>query len=157
MHEAMMTTSDAGLDLIKQFESFRAAPYLCPAGVPTIGYGCTVYEDGNEVTLDDDPITEAQADTMLRAILGRYEAAVQRYVQVDVDQWQFDALVSFAYNVGNEALRGSTLLRLLNGGDVAGAANQFLRWDKAGGRTLPGLTRRRQAERRLFLGLGHSA
>jgi response regulator RpfG family c-di-GMP phosphodiesterase len=119
--------------------------------------GCTIYEDGTAVSLDDGPITEAEADEMLRRLLGRYEAAVQRYAQVDLEQGQFDALVSFAYNVGNEALRGSTLLRLLNGGDVAGAANQFLRWDKAGGRTLPGLTRRRQAERRLFLGLGHSA
>lgn len=152
-----MTLSDDGLDLIKRFESFRPRPYLCPAGVPTIGYGCTIYEDGTAVSLDDGPITEAEADEMLRRLLGRYEAAVRRYAQVDLEQGQFDALVSFAYNVGNEALRGSTLLRLLNGGDVAGAANQFLRWDKAGGRTLPGLTRRRQAERRLFLGLGHSA
>jgi lysozyme len=116
-----MTLSDDGLDLIKRFESFRPRPYLCPAGVPTIGYGCTIYEDGTAVSLDDGPITEAEADEMLRRLLGRYEAAVQRYAQVDLEQGQFDALVSFAYNVGNEALRGSTLLRLLNGGDVAGS------------------------------------
>ncbi|WP_374491563.1 lysozyme [Brachymonas sp.] len=146
-----MQTSGAGISLIESFEGFRAAPYLCPAGVPTIGYGMTIYPDGRSVTLRDRPITEAQATAGLRALLQRYEAAVTRYVQVPIDQWQFDALVAFAYNVGIENLRTSTLLKMLNQGNKEGAANQFLRWDKSGGRTLAGLTRRRQAERALFL------
>jgi len=147
-----MKTSDKGLQLIKQFEGFRAKPYKCPAGVPTIGYGATYYPDGRRVTMADKPVSEADATTMLRAMLSSYEAGVDRYVQVPLTQGQFDALVSFAYNLGLSALKGSTLLRVLNDKNYAGAAAQFARWNKAGGKVLPGLTRRREAERLLFTG-----
>lgn len=147
-----MKTSDKGLQLIKQFEGFRAKPYKCPAGVPTIGYGATYYPDGRRVTMQDRPVTEADATAMLRAMLASYEAGIARYVQVPLTQGQIDALVSFAYNLGLAALKSSTLLRLLNARNYAGAAAQFPRWNKAGGKVLPGLTKRREAERLLFTG-----
>lgn len=147
-----MKTSDKGLTLIKQFEGFSARPYLCPAGVPTIGYGATYYPDGRRVTMQDRPVTEADATAMLRSMLASYEAGVSRYVQVPLTQGQYDALVSFAYNLGLAALKNSTLLRLLNLRDYAGAATQFGRWNRAGGKVLPGLTRRREAERQMFVG-----
>ena len=147
-----MKTSDMGLSLIQQFEGFSAKPYKCPAGVPTIGYGATYYPDGRRVTMQDKPVSEADATDMLRSMLASYEAGVSRYVQVPLTQGQFDALVSFAYNLGLSALKSSTLLRLLNLRDYAGAAAQFLRWNRAGGKVLPGLTRRREAERKLFVG-----
>ena len=147
-----MKTSDKGVALIKQFEGFSAKPYLCPAGVPTIGYGATYYPDGKKVTLRDKPVTEADATAMLRSMLVQYENGVSRYVQVPITQGQFDALVSFAYNLGLAALKSSTLLRLVNERNFVGAAAQFSRWNKAGGKVLPGLTRRREAERKLFVG-----
>ena len=147
-----MKTSDKGLALIKSFEGFSAKPYLCPAGVPTIGYGATYYPDGKKVTMRDKPVSEADATAMLRSMLVQYENGVERYVQVPITQGQFDALVSFAYNLGLAALKGSTLLRLVNERNYVGAAAQFSRWNKAGGKVLPGLTRRREAERKLFVG-----
>lgn len=147
-----MKTSDKGLALIKSFEGFSARPYLCPAGVPTIGYGATYYPDGKKVTMRDKPVTEADATAMLRSMLVSYENGVTRYVQVPITQGQFDALVSFAYNLGLTALKGSTLLRLVNERNFVGAAVQFSRWNKASGKVLPGLTRRREAERKLFVG-----
>ena len=147
-----MKTSAKGLDLIKSFEGFSARPYLCPAGVPTIGYGATYYPDGRRVTMQDRPVSESDASAMLRAMLASYEAGIARYVQVPLTQGQYDALVSFAYNLGLSALKGSTLLRLVNARDYAGAAAQFVRWNRAGGKVLPGLTRRREAERVMFLG-----
>lgn len=147
-----MKTSDKGLALIKSFEGFSARPYLCPAGIPTIGYGATYYPDGRRVTMQDRPVTEADATAMLRSMLASYEAGVDRYVGVPLTQGQFDALVSFAYNIGLSALKNSTLLRVLNLRDYAGAAAQFARWNRANGKVLPGLTRRREAERKLFVG-----
>lgn len=147
-----MRTSEAGIRLIKKYEGYRGRPYLCPAGKPTIGYGATFYPDGRPVSMTDPAISEAEASRILVDMLGEFEAAVDRLVTVPITQHEFDALVSFAYNVGTEALAGSTLLRKLNAGDKAGAADQFLRWDKSAGKTLAGLTRRRQEERALFLG-----
>lgn len=95
-------------------------------------------------------ITQQQADDYLRRDVRQFERAVARQVRVPLTQGQFDALVSFAFNLGEGALAQSTLLRLLNAGDYAGAAAQFDRWNKAGGRVLPGLVRRRAAERALF-------
>lgn len=143
--------SDNCLALIRQFEGFRASPYLCPAGVPTIGYGSTRYANGTPVKLTDSPITQVYADDIMRATLREYESAVCRYVQVPLTQNQFDALVDFAYNAGAKNLLTSTLLRLLNAGDYAGAAGQFGRWVNGGGKRLPGLVARREAERVLFL------
>lgn len=141
-----MKTSDKGIELIKRFEGFESKPYLCPAGKWTIGYGWT-----QGVTKDSKPITEAEATKLLADGLSSYEIGVLDCVDVDLQQCEFDALVSFAYNLGVHALRGSTLLKKLNEGDYEGAADQFLRWDKAGGKVLAGLTKRREAERELFV------
>ena len=146
-----MKTSNKGKAIIKQYEGFRAKPYLCPAGVPTIGYGATYYADGRKVTLKDAPISEADADNLLDKMLGKYEDAVNRYVQVPITQNQFDALVSFCYNLGQEALRKSTLLKKLNNKDYKGAADAFLNWVYASGKKLQGLVNRRTDEHKLFL------
>jgi lysozyme len=146
-----MKTSQAGLGLIKQFEGLRLKPYLCSAGVATIGYGSTMYADGRKVTLKDAAITESQAIELLANTLGKYEKAVNDYVKVPLTQNEFDALVSFTYNLGAGNLLSSTLLKKLNAGDKAGAANQFEVWNKAGGKVLQGLVTRRAAEKALFL------
>lgn len=148
-----MQASKKLIDLIKQFEGFRSNPYLCPAGVPTIGYGSTVYQDGAHVKLSDNPISEGEAVIILYATLRQYENAVNRYVKVTINQNQFDALVDFAYNVGIGALQSSTLLRKVNNGDFKGASLEFGKWVHAGGKVLKGLVLRREAERKLFDGI----
>jgi lysozyme len=147
-----MTSSDNLINLIKESESFRSQPYLCPAGVPTIGYGSTRYADGRAVRMTDPPITEYGAQGIMRAALKEYESAVNRYVSVPLTQCQFDALVDFAYNAGAQNLRTSTLLRKLNSGDYAGAAKEFGKWIYGGGKKLGGLIKRREAEQKLFEG-----
>lgn len=146
-----MQTSKAGLDLIKRFEGFKAAPYLCPANKPTIGYGSCFYANGAPVTLTDEPMTEAQASQLLADTLGQYERAVTKAAKVPISQGMFDALVSFAYNVGAANMASSTLIRKLNAGDINGAAAEFDRWVYGGGVRLKGLTKRRDAEQALFL------
>jgi lysozyme len=147
----MKEISQNGIDMIKGFESFRSNPYLCPAGVPTIGYGATYYQNGKRVTLQDNPITEQVANDLLKFMLGKYEDAVNRYVQEEINQNQFDALVSFTYNVGMESLRISTLLRVLNNNpNNEEIRTQFMRWTKANGRVLEGLKRRRKKEADLY-------
>ncbi|MBN3006243.1 lysozyme [Chromobacterium alkanivorans] len=141
-----MNISANGVKLIQQFEGLRLKAYQDAVGVWTIGYGHT----GPDVT-PGLVITQAQADALLARDLSRFEAGVTRLVQVPLNQNQFDALVSFSYNLGLGSLQNSTLLRLLNQRDYAGAAAQFPRWNKAGGKVLPGLTRRRAAEQALFL------
>ena len=145
-----LKTSPQGLAIIKKFEGFRAKPYRCPAGVATIGYGSTYYADGRPVKMTDAPITEAQAQELLQATLAKYEDCVNGAVKMPINQNQFDALVSFTYNVGCSAFRNSTLLRLLNQGYAPQAAEQFARWNRGGGKVLPGLVARRAAERALF-------
>ncbi len=146
-----MNIGDRGLDLIRAFEGFRADPYLDAVGVPTIGYGSTYYPDGQRVRLTDPPISEPEARRLMQATLAEFEDGISAALQVDVTQSQFDALVCWAYNVGINAAQQSTLMHRLNAGDVQGAADQFLRWNRAGGQVLRGLTRRREAERALFL------
>ncbi|KMN76189.1 muraminidase [Chromobacterium sp. LK11] len=141
-----MNISANGVKLIQQFEGLRLKAYQDAVGVWTIGYGHT----GPDVT-PGLVITQAQADALLARDLSRFEAGVTRLVQVPLNQNQFDALVSFSYNLGLGSLQNSTLLRLLNQRDYAGATAQFPRWNKAGGKVLPGLTRRRAAEQALFL------
>ena len=141
-----MRISQTGLDLIKTFEGLKLESYKCPAGVWTVGYGHT------RTTKPHQRITEQQAETLLREDVAAFERAVEQAVTVDLAQHEFDALVSFAYNVGSGAFAKSTLVRKLNAGDKAGAAREFDRWNKAGGRELPGLARRRAAERALFEG-----
>lgn len=148
-----MRASEASLSIIKRFESFRAKPYRCPAGIPTIGYGSTFYPGGRRVTMNDPPVTERYAVELLQNLVRDFEAGVSRLVRVPLTQNEFDALVSFVYNVGLGAFEESTLLRLLNDGNKAAAAEQFKRWDKSGGKVLNGLVDRRKAERALFLGI----
>jgi len=143
--------SRRGLDLLHHFEGFREEAYLCPAGVWTIGYGNTKWPDGRPVR-KGDRVTREEGEALFRSILRTFERGVLDAVKVPLTQSQFDALVSFAYNVGLGALRSSTLLRKLNAGDYLGAADEFLRWNKAGGRVMAGLTRRREAESSLFKG-----
>lgn len=145
-----MKASNACLEIIRQYEGFRATPYLCPAGVWTIGYGSTRYADGTAVKSSDPKVTQAQADEIMRATLNQYEDAVNRYVQVPISQNAFDALVDFAYNAGAKNLLNSTLLRKLNLKDYAGAAVEFGKWVFGGGSVLPGLVKRRAAEKELF-------
>ena len=147
-----MNVSEKCLALIREFEGFRSKPYQCPAGVPTIGYGSTRYEDGTPVTLNDEPIDQARANDIMRTTLAReYEPAVQRYVKVPLTQGQYDALVDFAYNAGAKNLLQSTLLKKLNAKNYAGASKEFEKWVYGGGKVLPGLVRRRKAEQALFL------
>lgn len=147
-----MEISEKGLNLIKKFEGFSSSPYLCPANIPTIGYGNTFYEDGTKVTMNDESISEDRANEILKYKTNKeFGAFVNRAVDVELNQNQFDALVSFAYNLGNGSLEQSTLLKKLNAGDYDGAADEFLRWNRAGGKILAGLTKRRIEERELFL------
>ena len=141
----MVTSTRAGLSLIKQSEGCKLSAYLCPAGIPTIGYGRTT-----GVKLGQT-IAQAQADAWVVEEYDAFEAKVRRIVTVPLTANQLGALVSFAYNLGVGALASSTLLRLLNAGDYKGAAAQFAQWNKAGGRVLAGLTKRRAAEAALFL------
>lgn len=146
-----MNTSAEGISLIKSFESFQPKPYKCPAGVWTIGYGATYYPaTGKPVKPGDPAITEPQATELLQSQLRSYENAVNRYAK-GVNQSQFDALVSFAFNVGITALQKSKLLKRinLNPNDVAIAA-EFLKWVFAAGKKLLGLVRRRKAESALY-------
>ena len=139
-----METSKNGLDLIKHFEGCKLEAYKCPANVWTIGYGHTkgVYEG--------QKITQEEADQMLLDELVEYEGYVNNLVTVGLNQNQFDAMVSWVYNLGGGNLKASTLLKVLNAGDYAGVPAQMLRWNKAGGKVLEGLTRRRQAEADLW-------
>ncbi|HFN6537540.1 TPA: lysozyme [Citrobacter freundii] len=148
-----MITSEKGIRLIKQFEGCRLTAYPDPGtgGYPwTIGYGWTHPVDGKPVKRGMT-IDQATADRLLKTGLVGYENDVLKVAKVKLTQGQFDALVSFAYNVGSRALSTSTLLKKLNDGDIKGAADEFLRWNKASGKVLNGLTRRREAERALFL------
>jgi len=145
-----MQTSDKGIALIKQFEGCKLTAYQDSVGVWTIGYGWTKPVDGKPIRAGMT-IKQETAERLLKTGLVSYESDVSRLVKVGLTQGQFDALVSFTYNLGARSLSTSTLLRKLNAEDYAGAADEFLRWNKAGGKVLNGLTRRREAERALFL------
>ena len=145
-----MQTSEKGIALIKQFEGCKLTAYKDSVGVWTIGYGWTQPVDGKPIRAGMT-IKQETAERLLKTGLVSYESDVSRLVKVGLTQGQFDALVSFTYNLGARSLSTSTLMRKLNAGDYAGAADEFLRWNKAGGKVLNGLTRRREAERALFL------
>ncbi|WP_047248625.1 lysozyme [Chromobacterium subtsugae] len=140
-----MQINTAGLNLIKQFEGLRLQAYQDAVGVWTIGYGHT----GADVRAGQT-ISQTQAEQLLQNDLTRFETGVTGQVKTPLNGNQFSALVSFSYNLGLGNLQSSTLLRLLNQGDYAGAAAQFPRWDRAGGQQLPGLLKRRLAEQTLF-------
>ncbi len=144
-------TSDEGIDLIKSFEGFSSKPYLCPAKIPTIGYGITFYPDGKKVTMKDASITEVEGVKLLKSMLVKFEQYVDSYCVDTVNQNQFDALVSFCYNLGPSNLKSSTLLKKVNTNPNDPTIEaEFIKWVKAGGKTLKGLVRRREAESKLY-------
>jgi lysozyme len=153
----MMKISNNGVAIIKTFEGLRLSAYTDSAGVWTIGYGSTRYQNGKVIKPNDKLANEQQADILFRNTLNQYENAVTDFVKITLTQNQFDALVSFTYNVGIYALKDSSLLQKLNKGDYASAAEAFLPWDKitdpkTGKKiALDTLTKRRQKERDLFL------
>lgn len=142
-----LNTGTAGLTLIKSFEGLSLEKYRDAVGKWTIGYGHLILPNENF----PQALSKIEAEDLLRADLGVTERGVHRLVTVDLNQNQFDALVAFAFNVGLGNLQNSTLLRLLNQGQYQEAADQLPRWNKAGGKILAGLTRRRDAERALFM------
>ncbi|RQZ12821.1 lysozyme [Burkholderia sp. Bp9031] len=140
-------TGAQGIALIKQFEGLRLSRYLDAVGKPTIGYGHLILPNERFTRA----LTPAEAEALLRRDLRGAELNLRKLLHVPVTQQQFDALMSFVFNLGAGRLRSSTLLRYLNAGASARAADQFLVWNKAGGKPLAGLTKRRRAERALFL------
>lgn len=145
-----MKTSQVGIDLISSFEDLKLNAYDDGVGVWTIGIGTTVYPNGVKVE-KGDTCTIEKAKEYFAHDLKRFEKAVNSCLTVLVNQNQFDALVSLAYNIGETAFRTSTLLKYLNMGKYAEAAEQFKVWNKGGGKVLKGLVRRRAAEKALFL------
>jgi len=146
-----MKLNQTGYDLIKGFEGLVLKPYKCSAGVPTIGYGNTYYENGVKVQMSDAPITKTRAEELLKVNADRFALKVNNLLKKPVTQNQFNALVSFAYNVGSGALASSTLLKLVNiNPNDAMISKEFLKWNKAGGKVIDGLTKRRIKESALY-------
>jgi lysozyme len=144
-------TSKKGVDLIKKHEGFRSKPYLCPANVPTIGYGATFYPDGRKVKLTDESINETIGEVILKKHLEKFEQYVDSYCTDKLNQNQFDALVSFCFNLGPSNLKASTLLKKVNANhNDPTIKDEFMKWVKAGGRTLKGLVTRRTEEANLY-------
>lgn len=139
-----MKTDSRGIALIKEFEGLRLTAYRCAADVWTIGYGHTAG------VKKGDTITAGEADALLLNDLATSEQAVSRAVTAPLNQSRFDALVSLVFNIGQGNFRRSTLLKKLNRLDYTGASDEFLRWTRAGGKVVPGLVRRREAEKALF-------
>jgi len=146
----MRYINERGLDLVKHFESLYLKAYKCPGGAWTIGWGHTGLKHNDGTVYAGRTITEHQATELLRHDMETFCERVESFVTVPLNNDQFDALVSFDFNTG--ALHKSTLLKKLNSGDYAGAANEFPKWNKAGGKVLRGLVRRRESEQNLFLG-----
>lgn len=141
-----MMISMKGLDLIKSFEGYFDKPYLCPAGYPTVGFGHLIRE-GEDFS---QGLSLFEAERLLWNDLQSYQASVLRLIDVPLTQGQFDALVSFTYNVGGGALQRSTLRRKINRQEHEDVPDELMRWVRAGGRKLNGLIRRRQAEGLLY-------
>ena len=139
-----MKISEEGISLIKRFEGCRLEAYKCSAEVLTIGYGHT----GG--VKEDDTITQEEADKLLKADVFKFEKNVEDNVKVELNQSQFDALVAWTFNLGVGNLRSSTMLQKLNNEDYTSVPSEMKRWNKAGGKTLDGLIRRRNAEALLF-------
>lgn len=141
-------------ELCRRFEGYRAKPYLCPAGVATIGYGSTYYASGKKVTLQDPPMAEQEARMLLlHELLNTYAPGVVRQcpglltLALQTNDWRkLNAIVDFAYNLGIGRLQTSTLKRKINAQDWAGAKEQLMLWTRSGGKVLPGLVKRRTAE-----------
>lgn len=146
----MREINQKGVDLIKYFEGLRLKPYLDVGGIPTIGYGTIRYEDGKKVSMQDKEITKERAEELLKYHLKEFQSGVEKLVKVEINDNQFDALVSFAYNLGLMNLKQSTLLRYVNEKRFADAAKQFGKWINVNGKPVGGLINRRNKERELF-------
>jgi lysozyme len=145
-----MILNNKGYLLITKHEGLRLKPYLCPAKVPTIGYG-TYYPDGKRVTLLDKDITKEYAFEMFKEVANRFAKRVDKLVTSEINQNQFNALVSFAYNVGTGNFASSTLLKKVNKNpNDLSIRYEFLKWNKAGGKVLNGLTNRRNEEADIY-------
>ena len=145
-----MKLNKAGADLIKSFEGLRLDAYLCSAGKPTVGFGSTFYEDGTPVKMGDK-ITKEMADSLFEKVTDSFAAKVKNCIQKDINENQFAALVSFAYNVGIGNLKSSTLLKKVNANpNDPTIMQEFKKWNRASGNVLAGLTRRREAEANLY-------
>jgi lysozyme len=147
----MYKLNSVGYNLIKEFEGLSLKPYKCQANINTIGYGSTYYENGTRVQMSDAPITKQRAEQLLQHTADRFASKVFNLLKKPVTQNQFNALVSFAFNVGSGALASSTLLKLVNvnPNDIT-IKSEFLRWNKAGGKPIQGLTNRRIKESALY-------
>jgi lysozyme len=143
--------SENGINLIKSFEGFSSKPYLCPAKICTIGYGATFYPNGKKVTMADKAVTEAEGVELLKSMLIKFEQYVDSYCIDKITQNQFDALVSFCYNLGPANLKASTLLKKVNKNPNDETIRaEFMKWTKASNKVLKGLVVRRQAEADLY-------
>lgn len=140
-----MKTSKTGIELIKSFEGFESKPYYCSAGKLTIGYGHVILPKESFTSL-----TKEEAEILLAKDLEKFESFVKNMVTVELTQHQFDALVSFCFNLGPVNLKKSTLLKKINKKDFEGASKEFSKWVFASGKKLAGLVRRREAEASLF-------
>lgn len=146
-----MKTSKKGIELIKRHEGFESRPYLDAVNVPTVGFGATHYGNGIKVRMSDKSITEAQATNLLILMLESYENSVKMLVTREINQNQFDALVSFTYNLGAANLGKSALLKKVNANPCdLSISNEFMKWNRAGGKVLNGLTRRRKEEAAVY-------
>lgn len=146
-----MRISNVGLNLIKEFEGLRLKPYKCSAGVPTIGFGSTYYEDGTKVSMSDPAITEERAKELFLHTLKTYMAAVDKVCDADTTQNQYDAMVSLCYNIGTGNFSKSSVAKFHKAKNYGNAANSFGMWRKAGGQVVKGLVRRREAEKNVYL------
>lgn len=146
-----MKIDKIGIDLIKKYEGCSLKPYRCPAGIPTIGFGSTYYIDGSKVRMTDKPISKKEAEELLKDTLVQFEEGVSKMVTSKITQNQFNALVSFAYNLGLGSLRGSTLLKKvnINQNDIT-IKDEFLKWTKSAGVILKGLLLRRTEESNIY-------
>jgi len=143
--------NQATVDLVKEFEGFRAKAYKCPAGVWTIGYGTTPRAGVGLDVVEGMEITEAEAEYYLQKGLEKFAVEITGAITKPINENEFGAFVSLAYNIGSGAFKRSSALRHFNAGDKKKAADAMLLWNKAGGKVLKGLTRRREAERKLFM------
>ena len=146
-----MKISERGLNLIKRYEGLRLRPYKCPAGLWTVGYGHVIGDGRTLPESERRTFTKEEVDLLLQKDVARFERGVLRLCPVPLTQGQFDALVSFSFNVGLGALQRSTVRLKTNRGEKEQAADALLAWSKANGKVLPGLLKRRKDERALYL------
>jgi lysozyme len=149
-----MKLSKEGTKFLQEQEDFRSKPYLDGGDVPTVGFGTTRYPSGKKVSLSDPPLSFQQAEAIFRINLVSYEEAVTSAMDINLEQHEFDALVSLCYNIGISAFKKSTLVKIADRKDgMMQEAAQILRWNKDNGVEVRGLVNRRRRERCMFLGL----